>query len=344
MTDIKSFTLEQLIQYCEERGWENYRAYQIFVWLYQKNATNFDEMTNLSKQLRQELNQQFYISHLVPIRTLSSPDSTVKLTLALEDSNIIESVFLSDGNRHTACVSSQVGCPLNCRICATAHLGFKRNLKWYEIIEQVQALTRATGIMPTNIVFMGMGEPLLNLNEVLEAIKVMNSNYGQKIGARRITISTAGIPEGIYRLAEFPLQVRLAVSLNASNDHTRTMIMPINQRYPLNTILEAIREYYSRTHRPITFEYVLLDGINTLPVDIFRLPQLLKNIPCKINLIPFNPFPGATFQPPSPTAVKKFAQALYPYLPAVTIRKSKGSKILAGCGQLAGQFHFSTIT
>lgn len=344
MTDIKSFTLEQLIQYCEERGWEKYRAYQIFVWLYQKNATNFDKMTNLSKQLRHELNQQFYISHLIPIRTVASPDSTVKLTLALEDNNVIESVFLFDGNRRTACVSSQVGCPLNCRICATARLGFKRNLKWYEIVEQVQALTRATGITPTNIVFMGMGEPLLNLDEVIEAVKVMNSNYGLKIAARRITISTAGIPEGIHRLAEFPLQVRLAVSLNASNDQTRTMIMPINQRYPLNTLLEAIRKYYAQTHRRITFEYVILAGVNNLQADIFRLTQLLKDIPCKINLIPFNPFPGATFQPPLPTAVKKFAQALYPHLPTVTIRKSKGRKILAGCGQLASQSHFSKIT
>ncbi|MGQ9677716.1 MAG: 23S rRNA (adenine(2503)-C(2))-methyltransferase RlmN [bacterium] len=344
MTDIKSLTIEQLVQFCEKQGWEEYRAYQIFVWLYQKNAAKFDEMTNLSKRLREELNRHFYISNLLPVRTLSSTDSAVKLTLALEDNNAIESVLLFDRNRRTICVSSQVGCPLNCRICATARLGFKRNLKWYEIVEQVQALTREKGVVPTNIVFMGMGEPLLNLNEVIEAIKVMNSNYGLKIGARRITVSTAGIPDGIYRLAESSIQVRLAVSLNASNDPIRSMLMPINHRYPIKMLLEAVHKYYAITHRRVTFEYVLVDGVNNFQEDGLRLVQLLKDIPCKINLIPFNPFPGSTFRPPSPAAVKKFAQSLYPHLPAVTIRKSKGSKILAGCGQLAGLSNLSGIT
>ncbi|MCL6466543.1 MAG: 23S rRNA (adenine(2503)-C(2))-methyltransferase RlmN [candidate division WOR-3 bacterium] len=339
MTDIKSFTLEQLIQYGEKCGWEKYRARQLFLWLYQKNATSFDEMTNLSKNFRQELSKQFYISNLSPIRILSSPDSTVKLTFALQDDNIIESVLLFDQNRRTVCVSTQVGCPLNCRICATAKLGFKRNLKWFEIVEQIQALIRQTNTTPTNIVFMGMGEPLLNLDEVLEAVKTINSDYGLKIGARRITISTAGIPDGIYRLAQFPLQIRLAVSLNATNDQTRSMIMPINKRYPLKILFEAIRAYYAQTHRRITFEYVLLDGINNLPEDISRLVRLLEGIPCKINLIPFNPFPGSPFRPPTPAAVKRFALALYPHLPTVTIRKSKGGKILAGCGQLAGELN-----
>lgn len=342
MTDIKSLTLEQLIQYGEQHGWEKYRARQLFLWLYQKHATSFDEMTNLSKQFRQELSQQFYISHLTPVCTLSSPDSTIKLTLALSDNNIIESVLLFDQNRRTACVSTQVGCPLNCRICATPRLGFKRNLKWFEIVEQIQALIRQTKTTPTNIVFMGMGEPMLNLDEVLEAVKTINSDYGLRIGARRITISTAGIPEGIHRLASFPLQVRLAVSLNATDDKTRSMLMPVNKLYPLKILLETIRQYYASTHRRITFEYVLLDGINNRPEDVQRLAHLLKGTPCKINLIPYNPFPGAPFKPPSPAAVKRFALALYPHLPAVTIRKSKGGKILAGCGQLAGQINITS--
>lgn len=336
MVDIKTFTLEQLSEYGERAGWERYRARQLFVWLYQKHIDDFQKMTNLSKQFRQQLSREFTISHLFPTRTIESPDAAVKFTFALSDGNIVESVLLSDRDRRTVCVSSQVGCPLNCAICATARLGFKRNLRWFEIVEQIQAIIRKTGILPTNVVFMGMGEPLLNYQEVMEAVKTLNSDYGLKIGARRITISTAGIPEGILRLAEFPLQVRLAISLNASDDKTRSSLMPVNRLYPIKKVLQAVRAYYTRTRRRVTFEYVLIDSVNNTPGDVSRLVDLLKDIPCKINLIPFNPFPGSEFKPPTPAAVKKFALALYPHLPAVTIRKSKGSSILAGCGQLAG--------
>ncbi len=335
MTDIKSLTLEQLSQIGEQNGWEPYRARQIFTWLWQKDANSFAEMTNLSKTLRQQLAQNFFISHLTPICTHSSPDGAIKITFRLSDNNIIESVLISDEDRRTFCVSTQVGCPLGCRICATGQLGFKRNLQWFEIVEQIQGITRATGIKPTNIVFMGMGEPLLNLSQTLEAVRVINSNYGLKIGARRITISTAGIPQGIRELARFPLQIRLAISLNAPTDELRSQLMPINRQSPIKKILEAVREYYHLTHRRVTFEYVLIDRVNNRPEDIQRLPQLLKSIPCKINIIPFNPFPGSPFKAPPPSAVQKFALALYPHLPAVTIRKSKGATVFAGCGQLA---------
>lgn len=334
-TDIKSFNLEELNLLAEKLSWEKYRPMQIFQWLYQKDAQSFDQMTNLNKQLRTQLAQRFYISRLEPVRTIKSEDRTTKCTFKLDDGNLIESVLIFDQNRRTICVSTQAGCALGCHFCATAKMGFKRNLKWFEIVEQIQALIRTTSIQPTNIVLMGMGEPLLNLDEVLNAVKVINSNYGLRIGARRITISTAGIPEGILQIARFPLQIRLAISLNATDDKTRSQLMPVNKRYPLKSLLNAAREYVKITRRRLTFEYVLIPGINNLPDDAVRLTKLLKNIPCKVNLIPFNPFPGTKFQPPSEKEVKQFAQALYPYLPAVTIRKSKGGSIQAGCGQLA---------
>jgi 23S rRNA (adenine2503-C2)-methyltransferase len=335
MINIKAFTLEELTRLAEEMGWEGYRPQQIFQWLWQKDAESFDQMTNLSKQFRSQLAERFYISRLQSVRTISSPDQTTKCTFRLEDGNLIESVLLFDQNRRTVCVSTQAGCSLGCRFCATARSGFKRNLKWFEIVNQIQVLARLTGVQPTNIVFMGMGEPLLNLDEVLRAVQVINSDYGLRIGARRITISTAGIPEGILRLAGFPRQVRLAVSLNATSDSTRSQLMPINRRYPLKTLLAAVREYIKKTGRRVTFEYVLINGVNNLTEDIDRLARLVKNIPCKVNLIPFNPFPGSDFQPPSAENLRQFARTLYPLLPAVTIRKSKGSSILAGCGQLA---------
>ncbi|MEO0020365.1 MAG: 23S rRNA (adenine(2503)-C(2))-methyltransferase RlmN [candidate division WOR-3 bacterium] len=334
-TDIKGYTLEELNLLGEKLGWERYRPVQIFQWLYQKDADSFDQMTNLSKQFRAELAERFYISRLEPVRTIKSEDRTTKCTFTLQDGNLIESVLIFDQNRRTICLSTQAGCSLACRFCATGRIGFKRNLKWFEIVEQAQALIRTTNVKPTNIVLMGMGEPLLNLDEVLKAVKVINSNYGLRIGARRITISTAGIPEGILQIAQFPLQVRLAISLNATDDKTRSELMPVNKRYPLKTLLNAAREYVKITRRRLTFEYVLIQGVNNLPLDAQRLTKLLKNIPCKINLIPFNPFPGTKFQPPSEDDVKRFAQTLYPHLPAVTIRKSKGGSIQAGCGQLA---------
>ncbi len=246
MTDIKSYTLEELIQLSESLGWEHYRAYQIFQWLWQKNTASFEQMTNLSKNLRAELVQKFYISQLSTASIITAPDSTKKFLFLLQDGNLIESVLISNQNRYTVCVSTQVGCPLGCRFCATATIGFKRNLKWYEIAEQIRMIILNTNIYPRNVVMMGMGEPFLNLDEVFKAVNLTNSDYGFKIGARRITISTAGIPEGIYRIAEFPLQIRLAISLNATTDEIRSQLMPINNRYPISQILEAAQAYVKK--------------------------------------------------------------------------------------------------
>ncbi len=335
MTDIKSFTFEELKEIGAKLSWEKYRAQQVFLWLWQKGVNSFDEMTNLSKEFRDRLRKEYHISHLVPERRRESADQTTKFTFPLKDGLLVESVFIIDQNRRTVCVSTQVGCSLGCRFCATARMGFKRNLAWYEIVEQIQAVGREMKLAPTNVVFMGMGEPLFNWQEVAEAIRTINSNYGLKIGARRITVSTAGIPEGIHQVAEFPYQVRLAVSLNATTDAVRSRLMPINNRYPLKRLFSAVHYYVEKTKRRVTFEYVLIDGVNNLREDALRLVTLLRDIPCKINLIPYNPIPGSEFKPPTLRSVENFAHILYPYLPAVTIRQSRGARISAGCGQLA---------
>jgi 23S rRNA (adenine2503-C2)-methyltransferase len=335
MINIKSLSFEELINLVVGMGMERYRGVQIFQWLWQKNVDSFTGMTNLSKKLRTELAAKFYIGQLNLLNIISDADSTSKFTFELEDGNVIESVLIFDQQRRTICLSTQVGCALGCRFCATARIGFKRNLRWYEIVEQIQGIAKISKVTPTNVVFMGMGEPMLNLDEVIKAITVINSDYGLKIGARRITVSTAGIPEGIRKIATFPIQIRLAISLNASSNPVRSSLMPINKRYPLELLLSVARDYVKITGRRLTFEYVLIPGVNNRKIDAEQLIKLLNNIPCKINLIPFNPFPGSEFKSPSSHEVNQFAKMLYPHLPAVTIRKSRGSNVLAGCGQLA---------
>jgi 23S rRNA (adenine2503-C2)-methyltransferase len=333
--DIKKLSLEELMNFVQNIGSEKYRALQIYQWLWQKNIESFDLMTNISRNLRLELNRRFYISQLKLLRSITGQDGTTKFTFELEDRNIIESVLIFDGQRRTICLSTQVGCKLGCRFCATARINFKRNLFWHEIVEQIQAIMKISNITPTNIVFMGMGEPLLNLYNVIKAIAIINSDYGLKIGARRITVSTAGIPEGIKKIAELPIKIRLAISLNATTDPIRSALMPINKRYPLKLLLATARKYTKITHRRLTFEYVLINGVNDQKADAMRLSKILRDIPCKINIIPFNPFPGSQFLSPKPEQVAQFVDLLHPLLPAVTIRKSRGSDVLAGCGQLA---------
>ncbi|OYD14028.1 23S rRNA (adenine(2503)-C(2))-methyltransferase RlmN [candidate division WOR-3 bacterium JGI_Cruoil_03_51_56] len=336
MTDLKSLTQEQLKKLCQELGWQDYRSKQIFSWLWQKNATDIQEMTNLSKEKRNLLASGYYIGQLKPERTARDKDGTRKFTFRLKRDNIIESVFIPGKDRKTVCISTQVGCKLGCKFCYTAKMGFKRNLEWHEIAGQVLAIRKLVNQRITNVVFMGMGEPFLNYDATIEAIKALNSDFGINIGARRITVSTSGIPEAIRRYSRFPLQSKLAISLNASDNETRSMLMPVNRKYPLEKLIPAVREFTQIKNKRVTFEYVLIDGINNRKKDIRQLANLLKAIPCKINLIPFNPFPGTEFCAPPFRSVEDFAEALYPLLPAVTIRKSRGSSILAACGQLAG--------
>jgi 23S rRNA (adenine2503-C2)-methyltransferase len=341
MIDLKSFDLAGLEQFTAGLGWEPYRAKQLFTWLWQKGISDIDVMTNLAKAKRDVLKAKAYISTLKLARRLSSKDGTTKFQFEMEDGLGIESVFIPDSARRTVCVSSQVGCPLGCDICYTGQLGFKRNLKSYEIADQVLQVallvSEGQGSAVTNVVMMGMGEPMLNLDEVLKAGEILNSDLGLRIGARHITISTAGIPQGIRKLADYPKQFKLAVSLNAADDRTRSKLMPVNRKYGLDVLGEAIQYYVKKTHKRVTFEYVLVHGVNDRPEDAQKLMRMLKYVPCKINLIPFNSCPNRDYAAPSLEQVEAFAQVLYPHLPAVTIRRSRGSEIRAACGQLAGR-------
>ncbi len=352
MTDIRSLTRAQLEGYCAERSWPRYTAAQVLAWLWQKGVRTFDEMTNLSKEKRARLAADFSLGWLELEQVLADSDGTKRFTFRLADNEVVESVFIPDQERRTVCISSQVGCGLGCAFCATARIGLRRNLAWHEMClqvlavrEQVRGAVSDAGAPPlTNVVFMGMGEPFLNYDAVIEAIRVMNHDQGLGIGARHITVSTAGIPTGIRAYARFPLQTRLAVSLNASDNETRSRLMPVNRDHPLEELMAAVREFVRIKDKRVTFEYVLIDGVNNRDQDAVQLARLLRHVPCKVNLIPLNPFPGGRFQVPAPAEVERFAAQLYPLLPAVTIRRSRGARILAACGQLAGSGYRATTT
>lgn len=339
MIDLKSLTYNQIQALVKSFHWEDYRANQIFTWLWQKGITSIDEMTNLAKSKRALLKEKTFASQLKLLANLKARDHTQKFLFALADGLAIESVFIPEIRRKTVCVSTQVGCPLGCRICYTGQIGFKRNLKFFEIADQVLQVQKLVGQKITNVVLMGMGEPLLNYDECLKAIAILNSDFGLNIGARKITVSTVGIVDKIYEFACFPLQVKLAISLNGADDKTRNYLMPITRRYPLTELITAIKYYTETRKKRVTFEYVLVKTINDRKQDARRLVQLLKNLPCKINLIPFNPYPGCELKPPTNDEVLRFAQILYACLPTVTIRQSKGAEILAGCGQLSGKYN-----
>lgn len=334
--NLKALDMKGIERVIEDMGLEPYRASQIFKWIWNKGTEDFSQMTDIKKSIREELSKNFSIKGLKLIKVKSSRDGAKKFLFELEDGKLMETVHIPDGKRNTVCVSTQVGCPLKCRICYTGGVPFKKNLKFYEIVDQVLQVEKLLKTRITNVVLMGMGEPLLNYEESLKAVETINSNIGLGIGARRITLSTAGIVPEIYRLAEFPLQIKLAISLNATDDSTRDVLMPINRKYPLKELLKAVRFFTEKKRKRVTFEYVVIKGLNDRKEDIERLPGLLSKIPCKINLIPFNPFPGAKFTSPSKRDMEKLLELLYPRLPCVTIRNSKGSDILAGCGQLVG--------
>jgi 23S rRNA (adenine2503-C2)-methyltransferase len=287
--------------------------------------------------MRDELARSFHVRVPPTIDHIKAPDGTARLTFQLEDGSVVESVYIPELGRRTACISTQVGCALGCRICNTAKLGFTRDLAWHEIAGQALEVNRGQPDRLTNIVFMGMGEPLANYEATMTAIEEINSHEGLGIGARRITVSTAGLPDGIRRYARCRIQSRLAVSLNAADDATRDRLMPINRRYPLAELLSAVREFTAVRGKRVTFEYVLLRGINDRPGDARNLTALLQGIPCKVNLIPFNTFPDCGFTAPHTEEVERFARDLYPHLPAVTIRRSRGAAICAACGQLAAR-------
>ncbi len=316
-----------------------FRGTQIFRWIHEHGARDFDTMTNLSKRFREEIKHHFSIGELdLAERQTSNDRSTGKFLWNLRDGNKIESVIIRDQDRSTACISSQVGCKMNCGFCRTGGMGFIRDLTPGEIIDQLISMNRIlaeTGEEITNIVFMGMGEPLDNFEAVAKTISIINMETAFEISQRKVTVSTCGIPPYIIKLADSFRKVGLAVSLNAADDNLRSELMPVNKTYPLKELVDAARYFAQKTRRRITFEYILMRGVNDSPADARNVLNIARTVPSKINLITYNEFPGSPHQKPAEKQVLEFQRILFDGNITAMIRKSKGSDILAACGQLA---------
>ncbi len=335
-THIKALGQAGLEEWVSALGEKPYRARQLWKWLIQRGAASFSEMTDLSKAFRSRLEATAEIRSLRRVSADRSGDTgAVKFLWECPDGNRIESVYIPEGDRRTVCVSSQAGCGLGCVFCATGRLGFIRNLESWEILDQVIGVRRETGAAPTNIVVMGMGEPFLNYDAVMGALAVMNDPEGLAIGHRKITVSTAGVIPGLLRYTAENRPYKLAVSLNAVTDGLRTRIMPVNRKYPIAALMEAVRAYSRVPGRRVTFEYVLFAGLNDSREDATRLLALLRGLPCKVNLIPYNPAVGG-FERPDEEAVERFLEWIKPLQSPVIVRWSRGADIGAACGQLAG--------
>jgi len=336
--NIKTLEPEELGEILNKHAFKKYRADQIYKWLYTHYAQSFEEMTNIAKVEREMLSQIFDISTLRIIGTETSSDGTRKFLFQLVDGHTVESVLIPDNDRQTLCISSQVGCQQACRFCLTGSGGFTRNLKSFEIADQVLEVSRfleegeTRGI--TNIVLMGMGEPLANFEEVVKALKIITSENRMGFSPRRVTVSTNGLVPEIVRLGKCGVKVNLAVSLNATTDEVRDRIMPVNRRYSLKVLLDACKRFPLEPRRRITFEYVLLKGVNDSPDDAQQLAKLLGGIKCKINLIPFNPFPGSEFKRGDGESLRRFQKILVDHHYTAPIRESRGRDISAACGQL----------
>ncbi len=334
---LAGLTLEELENLMSELGATRFRAKQIHNWIYAKSVSSIDEMTNLSKDFREQLKSIAAVTDTkIKVKQVSK-DGTIKYLVEYPDGECVETVLMRFDNRAnlTACVSSQVGCAVNCSFCATGKGGFRRNLNYKEIIEQVLTIQRDTGLKVTNIVFMGQGEPLLNLDNVLKALEIFNNDF--QIGARRITISTSGIIPGINRLAEMDLQSTLAISLHAPGHDLRKQIMPIENKYPLNDLKKALLDYINKTGRRITIEYILIHGFNDTPQVAKELAYFLKDIKCNINLIPYNSVVENDFKKPANSDIMKFKYLLEHSGKKVTVRLERGADIDAACGQLRGR-------
>jgi 23S rRNA (adenine2503-C2)-methyltransferase len=347
--NLKALSQQELEYFIKESGLSAFRAKQLLHWIYEKHVSSISDITELSKDLRGRLAGNAYISNLELLDRRISRDGTEKFLFGLEDGENIESVLIPDEDRLTLCISSQVGCAMGCRFCLTGTMGLKRNLQPHEIVDQVIAVSRmiahpsipplargGRGGVITNIVFMGMGEPLANFDNVVEALRRITGRM--KISPKGITLSTSGIAPKIPELAIKAPKVKLAVSLNATTDTARDYIMPVNRTYPLKALLEACRTFTLPARSRITFEYVLLRDVNDTREDAKRLIYLLKGIPLKMNLIPFNPYPGSEFERPDEKSVLEFQDILLNAHITAIIRKSKGQDILAACGQLKAKY------
>jgi 23S rRNA (adenine2503-C2)-methyltransferase len=333
-SDLKNYNLEGLESFIAGCGKERYRARQIFKWLYQKDAVNFAEMTNLSKEFRSELESSAFISSFIPETVEVSHDGARKYLFRLEDGYAVESVLIPEEDRATLCLSSQVGCALACEFCLTGTFKLARNLSTAEIVNQVCAVKREAEIR--NIVFMGMGEPLANLDNVVRALRIIMSQDGLQFSSRRVTVSTAGLVPELDLLGE-AVTVNLAVSLNATTDEVRSRIMPINRKYPLKELLAACKRFPLPVRRMITFEYVMIKGINDTLDDAKRLVRVISNIPSKVNLIPFNEHEGCSHKKSDQESIDRFHRYLLDKHITVITRASRGDDISAACGQLRGK-------
>lgn len=337
--DIRKLTLEQLREQLASMGEQVFRAKQIYEWLWQKSCTDFDQMSNLSKSLRDRLKQLFVINSVQVRQAQRSADSTIKSSFVLYDGNIIEGVLIPAPDRMTACVSSQVGCSLTCKFCATGYMDRKRNLNADEIYDQVVLISKQAqehyGQPLTNIVYMGMGEPLLNYANVLTSIARITASDGLNMAAKRITVSTAGIAKMIKRLGDDQVRFNLALSLHAANDRKRNEIMPINEQNSLRALAEALKYYYAKTKTPVTYEYIVFNGFNDDLADAQELAAFCKHLPCKVNIIEYNPIAFADFENASEDKIDRFADYLRQKGIVTNIRRSRGKDIDAACGQLA---------
>ena len=334
--NLKSLSEEELFSFAKAEGLPKYRVGQLFRWIYEKYARDIQEITEFSKALREDIGKGAYISNIALVTRQSSKDGTEKYLFALEDGHTIESVMIPDDNRRTLCISSQVGCAMACSFCLTGEKGLVRNLRAHEIVDQIISVNRL--IRPervSNIVLMGMGEPLANFDEVVKALWRITEFIG--ISKRKITLSTSGLVPKMRELPGRAPDVNLAISLNATTDEVRDRIMPINKKYPLKMLLDACRRYPLQLQRLITFEYVLIDGVNDTMEDAKRLVRMLKSIPCKVNLIPYNPHEGSRLKRPLHERVLAFQKVLKDNRMNAFIRESKGQDILAACGQLRGK-------
>ena len=342
---VTSLTREELVAQLAAHGQPGFRAGQLLDWVYRRRVDGFDAMTDLPAGLRAVLANHFSVSSIEVVRRLGSNDTTQKFLFRLEDGQLIETVLIpaspalygEASDRRTLCISTQVGCAYGCKFCASGLDGWKRNLRAGEIVEQILHAEKISGERVNNLVFMGMGEPLANFEELIRAVGIINAPWGVGLGARHITVSTSGLAPQIRLLADQPLQIRLAISLHGATDEVRTQIMPINRKYPLAVLLDACRYYHGRKKQKLTFEYILIDGVNDTAEQAAILARIAAELEAKVNLIPYNTVEGLSWTRPPITRQKAFQHVLHSHGVAATLRREKGHDIAAACGQLRRQ-------
>ena len=334
MKNIKDYNLEELKQELANLGEKTFRAEQIFKWIFQEKVKSFDEMTNISLELREKLKKEYTICNFNILKKQESKDGTIKYLFDVLDGNAIETVLMSYHHGYSICVSSQIGCKMGCKFCASTGINFIRSLTSGEIVEQILAVEQDTGIRISNVVFMGIGEPLDNYDNVINAIRIINNPKGLNIGARHISISTSGLVPKIYKLAEENIPCTLSISLHATTNEKRSKMMPVNDAYPIEELIKACKDYIKKTNRRISFEYALAKDNNDNREDAKELVHLLKGMLCHVNLIPINKIENGSFTKSSNENIMKFRDYLNDHGIVATIRRELGSDIDAACGQL----------